>query len=257
MTDMLNQVSFGDPTENSVLVIAHGLFGSARNWRVIAKKLSHDRQVITVDMRNHGDSFWSGSHSYTDMAQDLLNVVQNIDGPVDLMGHSMGGKAAMLAALQDPDAFDRLFVVDIAPVAYAHSHSGNINAMQNLALGSIARRSDADALLKSDISDSATRAFLLQSLNFENATASWKLNLPVLATYMPQIVGFPEVSGQYDGASYFLRGGKSDFVLPQHHDRIRSLFPRARIETIDPAGHWVHAEAPNEFLQTLIQLLED
>lgn len=129
---MLNTITHGVPTDTRPLLIVHGLFGSARNWGVIAKRLSDTRQVIAVDMRNHGDSPWMDSHTYRDMADDLATVIADIGAPVDVMGHSMGGKAAMVLALTRPELVRRLIVADIAPVAYSHTQDGPLAAMQGL-----------------------------------------------------------------------------------------------------------------------------
>jgi pimeloyl-ACP methyl ester carboxylesterase len=140
---MLNTIIHGEKTDKPTLLIAHGLFGSARNWGVIAKRLSADRQVIAVDMRNHGSSPWFQTHSYADLADDLAAM---IDGPVDLLGHSMGGKAAMVTALQNPHKINKLIVADIAPVAYQHSQMGPLAAMRGVDLDVVDSRADAKAV---------------------------------------------------------------------------------------------------------------
>ena len=229
------------------LLIAHGLYGSARNWGVIAKKLSADRPVITVDMRNHGASPWFDTHSYNDLGADLTEVIASV-GEVDLLGHSMGGKAAMMAALQGA-AIARLIVADIAPVSYGHSQIQYIEAMRRVDLSQVTARSDADAQLARDVDDPALRAFLLQSLDVKDRR--WRLNLDVLAAEMPKILSFPEVSGQFDEQTLFLSGGASDYVLPEPRPTIKTLFPAARFAKIPGAGHWLHAEKPAEFMAVL------
>jgi len=225
------------------LVIAHGLFGSGRNWGVIAKRLADSRRVITVDMRNHAGSFWNADHSYTALASDLQDIIAPL-GTVDLLGHSMGGKAAMVAALNGVPV-RKLIVADIAPVAYGHTQLPLIEAMQGLDLSRIEKRSDADAALVSQIPDPTTRAFLLQSLDVK--AREWRLNLDVLADQMPDIIGFPEVSGQFTNPTLFLTGATSDYVLPDARPKIRELFPNSRFAKIPGAGHWLHAEKPREF----------
>jgi esterase len=158
---MLALQDFGDGA-GPPLVIAHGLFGSGRNWGVIAKRLSQGRRVITVDMRNHGASPWTATHSYPELAADLAGVVP---GPMDLLGHSMGGKAAMQLALQAPERVRRLIVADIEPVAYSHTQQGMIDAMRTVDLSVLTKRSDADAQLAAQVDDPGVRAFLLQSLD--------------------------------------------------------------------------------------------
>jgi pimeloyl-ACP methyl ester carboxylesterase len=257
MTIKLNIQVYGDVTPNPTLLIAHGLFGSGRNWRAIAKRLSSDRQVITVDMRNHGDSFWDSDHSYPAMADDLTQTLKDISGPVDVLGHSMGGKAAMILALRNPPNMNRLIVADIAPVAYAHSQISNVDVMESLDITNITRRGQADELLMDQIQEAATRAFLLQSLNLSETGNSWKLNLSALRHNMDHIVGFPEVLGTFTHDVIFIKGALSEYVLPEHAQTIQSLFPNYTVEEIPNAGHWVHAEAPRPFLQAVTGFLSN
>lgn len=242
---MLNTLRYGDTAPGTPLVIVHGLFGSARNWGVISKRLADRGPVIAVDQRNHGDSPWAAPHSYAEMASDLEAMITPLGGPVDLMGHSMGGKAAMVLALARPDLVRRLIVADIAPVAYGHSQIQYVHAMRALDLSQVEKRSDADQLLRESVPDLPTRAFLLQSLDV--AAKRWKLNLDVLEADMANVLGFPEVTGSFAGPTLFLSGGGSDYVQRDHRPKIMSLFPKARFVKIPKAGHWLHAEKPREF----------
>ena len=238
------------------LIIAHGLYGSGRNWGVIARRLSDRREVVAVDMRNHGDSPWADSQSYSDMAADLAEVIEAFGGPVDLMGHSMGGKAAMQLALTRPDLIHRLIVADIAPVAYTHDQTRNARAMAAINLALITTRAEADAALAADIDDPALRAFFLQSLDLRTKPPRWRLNLAVLEAEMPKIVGWPGTGGVFDHPTLFLTGALSSYVLPEHRDTIRALFSKARFAKIPDAGHWLHAEKPREFEETVRVFLE-
>jgi pimeloyl-ACP methyl ester carboxylesterase len=255
MTQGLNTQIYGETTQNPTLLIVHGLFGSGRNWRAIAKRLSADRQVLTVDMRNHGGSFWDADHSYQAMAEDLAQTLRGISGRVDVLGHSMGGKAAMILALRNPPNMNRLIVADIAPIAYAHSQISNVDIMQALDLSNLTRRSEADDLLKDQIQDAATRAFLLQSLNLSETGNNWKLNLDALRNNMDYIVGFPDVIGSFSIETLFIKGALSDYILPEYAQTIKSLFPNYALEEIPQAGHWVHAEAPRPFLSAVTEFL--
>ncbi|MEL6684761.1 MAG: alpha/beta fold hydrolase, partial [Pseudomonadota bacterium] len=158
---MLNTVTYDGPV-GPPLLIAHGLFGSARNWGVLAKRLSEVRPVVIVDMRNHAGSFWGNSHSYQDLADDLAGV---LDGPADVLGHSMGGKAAMVLALKNPSLVNRLIVADIAPVTYGHSQMGPIEAMRRVDLDAVSNRAEAKAQL-GDL-EPGVDDFLLQSLDLK------------------------------------------------------------------------------------------
>ena len=242
MTVTLNAVRHETPGSGDDVLIAHGLYGSARNWGVIAKRLSDAFGVTAVDMRNHGDSPWADTQRYQDMAADLA---QAIDGRSHVIGHSMGGKAAMVLALSHPGQVDRLIVADIAPTSYGHTQLPLIEAMRTVDLSQVATRGDADRQLRAAVPEDGVRAFLLQSLDVK--ARRWKLNFDVLAREMDRIIGFPEVTGQFEGPALFLSGADSDYVRPEHRDRIKALFPRARFAKIPGAGHWLHAEKPREF----------
>lgn len=246
---MLNTLEYGTRTDLPDLLIVHGLYGSGRNWGAIAKRMAQTRRVISVDQRNHGASPWFSTHSYEDMASDLAEVIDAQGVAMDVLGHSMGGKAAMVLALTRPELVNRLLIADIAPVAYSHDQSQHIAAMRSVDLAKVEKRSDAMKALETVVDDPALRSFFTQSLDLENKR--WRLNLDVLEREMPKIIGWPEVSGTYEGPALFLSGAKSDYVKPEHRATIRTLFPQARFAKITNAGHWLHAEKPHEFIQTL------
>lgn len=255
---MLNVIETGAPGVRPPLLIVHGLFGSARNWGAIAKRMADRGTVWAADLRNHGQSPWMDTHGYTEMAADLAEVIaaHNPGGPVDVVGHSMGGKATMMLALTRPELVRRLIVADISPVRYGHSHAGHIVAMRGLNLDGLDNRAEADRRLARDIDDPGVRAFLLQSLDLRADPPRWRLNLDVLDAEMPRILGWPDVSGQFDGPVLFLSGARSDYVLPEHRTPIKALFPAARFAKIPDAGHWLHAEAPRAFEQSLRVFLD-
>lgn len=248
---MLHVVRHGSPTDLPPLLIAHGLYGSARNWGAIATRMSDTREVWAVDMRNHGASFWDDDHSYAAMAGDLVEI---LDQPTDIIGHSMGGKAAMMLALTRHEHVNRLVVADIAPVAYEHSQMPMIEAMRAVDLTGVDNRRDADAQLALTVDEAPVRAFLLQSLDIENKR--WRLNLDALAKAMPDIVGFPDVTGSFAGETLFLSGGTSDYVTRDDRPKIKSLFPKAQFAKIPDASHWLHAEQPRAFEAALRVFLE-
>ena len=240
---MLETYEFPGPGDTPLL-IAHGLFGSARNWRAIAKRLSDTRKIIAVDMRNHAQSPWFETHTYFDMAEDVAEVIRSLNVPVDLLGHSMGGKAAMVLATSEPNLVRSLVVADIAPVTYDHSQLGPIAAMQSLDLDTVETRNDAAEQLGH--LDPGLASFLIQSLDLENR--KWRLNLKVLSAEMDNIVGFPEISGSFEGRTLFLTGALSDYVTSGNRERIKELFPAARFAKLPGAGHWLHADRPKEFV---------
>ncbi|WP_439139807.1 alpha/beta fold hydrolase [Roseicyclus sp.] len=248
---MLNTVTMGEDSTHPPILIAHGLFGSARNWGVIARRLSDQgRRVVTVDMRNHGDSPWEGNHSYPDLAEDLAQVIAAHGGQADVLGHSMGGKAAMALALTHPTLVRRLIVADIAPVAYGHTQKHLIDAMRAVDLSLIETRRDADLQLAGHVSDAGVRAFLLQSLDVKGR--AWRLNLDALERFMPAILGWPDLVGSFDGPTLFLSGALSDYVKPDHRPAIKALFPKAQFAKIPGAGHWLHADRPREFEAAIV-----
>ncbi len=245
-----------DPSPSPTLVIAHGLYGSGRNWGVIARRLADRRQVVAVDMRNHGDSPRAPTQSYPDMGADLAEVIESLGAPVDLLGHSMGGKATMQLALTRPDLVRRIVVADIAPVAYDHDQTRHVHAMAGLDLSAITTRAEADAGLAATVEDPALRAFFLQSLDLRQRPPQWKLNLAVLEAEMAKIVGWPGTEGHFDRPALFLTGAESTYVRPEHRETIRALFPKARFAKIPGAGHWLHAEEPRAFEETVRVFLE-
>lgn len=248
----LNSLVQGSPTALPPLLIVHGLFGSGRNWGAIAKRLGQSRAVVAVDMRNHAGSPWADSHGYDDLAADLAGVIADHGGQMDVLGHSMGGKASMVLALTHPQMINRLLVADIAPVVYPHSQNHLIAAMRALDLSQITTRAEADTALAPAIADDATRAFLLQSLDLRAQPVRWLLNLNVLEREMGRITGWPDVAGQFTGPTLFLSGGRSDYVQPDHRAQIKALFPNARFAKLPDAGHWLHAEAPRAFIDTAL-----
>ena len=253
MLQMISHEPENSPEAGIPLVIAHGLFGSGRNWGVIAKRLANHRRVIALDMRNHGASLWHEDHNYHALAADIAEVATNLGQPVDLLGHSMGGKAAMVAALSGAP-IRRLIVADIAPVGYNHSQQPVIDAMQSLPLDHITSRTEADQALSAHIDDPALRSFLLQSLNVSERR--WRLNLLALSASMDQIIGFPDISGCFNAPALFLTGALSDYLRPEHRPIIKALFPKARFAKIPQAGHWLHAEKPHEFEAAVRVFLE-
>jgi esterase len=233
------------------IAILHGLFGAGRNWTTIARRLATHFQIVAFDLRNHGASPWAPTMDYAEMAEDVHAAMLARGHPeYMLIGHSMGGKIAMVLALAHPAAVERLLVVDIAPVAYPVPYLAYVRAMRALDLGAIIRRSDADVLLADTIRDPAERSFLLQSLVFGDERPCWRLNLEALETALPTLASFPSFppNSSYAGPALFIGGGKSLALRPRHESAIKAFFPQAIVAMIEDAGHWVHAERPEAFL---------
>lgn len=240
------------------IVVLHGLFGSGTNWRSFARSIADRRQVHLIDLRNHGRSPHSDEMSYPLMAADLFAYMDRHSiQTATLLGHSMGGKVAMLAALQAPARVSDLVVVDIAPVAVGHDHLPYIRAMQSIDLEGVTRRETASEMLSAAIPDAGLRHFLLQNLERVNGGFRWRLHLAALAANMPALRDFPLDDGRarYRGPALFVRGEKSDYVSNRHHDVILEHFPAAEITTVTGAGHWLHAEKPEKFAQAVKSFL--
>jgi len=239
---------FGEVTGQPPLLILHGFFASSRNWRQIAGKLAEKHQVYLLDMRNHGMSVHHPVMNYPVMAEDVLRFIgQQGLSMVNLLGHSMGGKIAMWFALHFPDYVDKLIVVDIAPVSYAHSFVPLISALKSLPLAEITNRKQAEIHLAGDIPDLSYRQFLLQNLVLKDGAYGWRVNLDIFSRTADNIAAFPETQHlqPYSGKTLFLAGADSNYVQAA---QISALFPKASFTAIANAGHWLHVQQPEAFL---------
>jgi pimeloyl-ACP methyl ester carboxylesterase len=251
------------------VVFLHGLFGQGRNWTTIAKGLAEDgRRVTLLDLPDHGQSPWSERLDYLDMADRVAAELSELGEPVTLVGHSMGGKVAMQLALRRPELLRALVVVDIAPVEYPESgtrtddpteeappFAGFIAAMRALDLEALTSRQDADEALRPAVRSPMVRAFLLQSLVRDEAGRGWRwlLNLELLARDHEELRRFPDPppGAVFEGPVLWVAGADSTYVLDEDRDRMSELFPSARLVRVKKAGHWVHSEQPEVFLETL------
>ncbi|PWH85048.1 alpha/beta fold hydrolase [Brumimicrobium oceani] len=239
--------------EGKAFIVLHGLFGSSDNWQTHGKKLGEYFDVYLVDQRNHGESGWSDEFSYDVMAEDLHEFIQSHHlEEIILMGHSMGGKTAMRYAQKYPEMIDKLIIVDMGIKEYPVSHDTIIEGLKSIDLSVIHSRSGASEQLSKYINNKSIRQFLLKNLYWkEKGQLAWSINLPVLEEKYAEIIkALPEVETLID--TLFIAGGKSDYVLEEDHDAIRKLFPLADFHTIDRAGHWIHAEAPEEFIEEVL-----
>ena len=245
-------------SSGSRVVLCHGLFGQGKNFTTIGKALAANHRVTLVDMPDHGRSPRTDGFDYVRYA-DLVAELLDADDPVALVGHSMGGKVAMLLALRRPELVERLVVVDVAPVAYDHAAEFEryIGAMQAIDLGTLGSRSEADAALRDAVPSSMVRAFLLQSLRRDDDGWRWLLNLEVLGRDLDLITDWPDVDdvAPYDGRVLWVGGAESRYVAPEHVAAMDRLFPRNRRVTVKEAGHWVHSEQPEVFREVLERFL--
>jgi esterase len=251
---ILNAIQAG---EGPPVVLLHGLFGAARNFGSIQRALARQFRVIALDMRNHGDSPHGPDMRYPTQAVDVRETLGALGiEQAAVVGHSMGGKAAMAMALQWPAEIGRLLVADIAPVVYEHGNNAIAAAMAAIPLTGSLTRQQADAALADAVPRPDIRAFLLQNLRF-GADPHWRIGLDEMAGAIPDLEGWVELPGTYPGPCLFVTGANSDYVRHDHRPAIRSMFPAARFVAIKNAGHWVHADNPAGFLSVVEAFLHD
>ena len=247
------ELNFKEFGQGDPIIILHGMFGTSDNWQTLAKKLAHDYLVYIVDLRNHGRSPHNNEFNYQVMAEDLRMFMESQwMYEARIIGHSMGGKTAMQFALNNPDMVEKLVVVDIANESYKGGHESIFKALFSLDLEKTDNRKEADAFLKNQIEDFGVRQFLLKNLTRnKSGSYEWKMNLPVIYENYSSILGKIESDESFEGATLFVRGGLSKYITTTNFEATRELFPYAELKTIENAGHWVHAEAPNELLEML------
>lgn len=234
------------------LVILHGLFGSSDNWQTLAKRFAAHVRVILVDQRNHGHSPHSEVFNYAAMADDLLELVYDLQlTGFHLLGHSMGGKTAMHFALQHPEFLDSLMVADIGTKAYPPHHTQILAAMTSAGPEALKSRKAADAHLAQRIDSPMVRQFLMKNLYWKSkGELAWRMNVPVLAATIDQVLtSIPP--GICDLPTLFMRGTASDYILDKDQDGIRNQFPSVTFVDFEGAGHWFHAEQPDKLFNTV------
>ena len=254
------------------VVFVHGLFGQGKNWTTIARALSDDHRVTLLDLPNHGHSPWTDRVDYLDMAEMVAAELEGLGEAVTLVGHSMGGKVAMTLALRRPELLRALVVVDIAPVEYPVSGGRTddpdeeappfaefIAGMRALDLKTLKNRNDADEALRDAVPSRMVRSFLLQSLvrEADGGGWRWRLNLELLERDLGELRGFPSTppGAHFDGPVLWIAGANSSYELTEDRTRMDALFPTTRLVRIKNAGHWVHSEQPDVFLETLRRFL--
>jgi pimeloyl-ACP methyl ester carboxylesterase len=245
---------FGE-VKNPPLIILHGFFASSRNWRHVGEKLATNFCVYILDARNHGASPHVEIMDYETMAADVTQFIsQNKLKNVTLMGHSMGGKTAMWAALNYPDLVQNLIVVDIAPIEYKHSFEPLINALKNLPLAELNNRKQAELLLADIIPELNYRQFLLQNLLLKSGGYEWRIDLDIFQKNADKILRFPSIEKvpQFVSPTLFLAGGNSRYLK---ENSTEMLFPFAKIQVIPDAEHWIHVQQPEAFLNAVTNFL--
>ncbi len=254
MNRLLHYTELG---QGEPLLILHGLFGSSKNWQSLAKKFAEKFTVYSVDLRNHGNSFHDPLMNYEVMAEDLDILIHHLElQSYNIIGHSMGGKIAMLYALRYRHNISKLIVADIAPVNYEHSHTELIAPILSVDLDQVSSRSQVDKALSADISDPMLRGFLLQNLGRDGDSWYWKVNWLAIKQQMNALVEFPQCQDDSSNIpALFIRGENSDYIDDHGIAAIRQLFGNARIETMNNAGHWLHVEQPQKFTSLVLDFL--
>jgi pimeloyl-ACP methyl ester carboxylesterase len=250
----LHTTSYGET--GSPVVFLHGLFGQGRNWTQIAKALAPEHRTLLVDLPHHGRSPWADHFDFLEIADQVAAVLGEAE-PVTLVGHSLGGKVAMVLALRHPELVARLCVVDVAPVGYRNGgeFAGYIRAMLDLDLDTIDQRSDAEEALRDAVPSPTVRGFLLQNLRRDGDSWRWQVNLAVLGDQLAELSAWPEerLSGlsPYAGPVLWIAGDRSDYVREDYVPAMERWFPHTRRVTIKNAGHWLHSEQPEVFVEVL------
>ena len=244
------------------LFILHGLFGSSDNWQTLGKKFAEHYEVYLIDQRNHGQSFHSNVWNYQAMSDDILNLIaENKLNKIILLGHSMGGKAAMHFSIQHPEKVQKLVVVDIAPKYYPVHHRTILDAIFSLNLTSISSRKEAENFLSQKIQHVGELQFLLKNLYWKDAQnnqLAWRFNLEVITSKI-EIVGEAQNAegNPVQLPTLFIRGEKSNYILEQDFSIIKNSFANAQIQTIAAAAHWVQAEQPALFYEAVSLFLNE
>ena len=235
------------------LVILHGLFGSSDNWQSQAKKLAEFYTVYLVDLRNHGHSFWSPAHTYDLMAEDVHRLIEELNlKKIILLGHSMGAKVAMTFAQQHPTLLDKLILVDMGIKEYPMHHQHILAGIHGLNLATYKTRGEAELDLEKYIDNQSVRQFLLKNLYWKTkGELAWRMNVPILEKKMGEILSAIPKQVVLT-TTIFIRGELSNYILDDDIPEIEALFPDFQLETIIGAGHWVHAEAQEEFIQLVL-----
>jgi esterase len=238
------------------VVILHGLLGSSDNWRAISKRLSTSYNIYTVDLRNHGQSPHSERMTYSIMADDLRELFEREQiSEAHVVGHSLGGKVAMQFATRHPDRITKLVIVDISPKAYPPSQRPILAALERLELQGFKAFGEIDAALAPTIPEAAVRQFLMKNIVRVPPGFQWRIDLASIAKSYDELTKAIIPDGSYDKPALFLRGGRSPYIADTDLRSIQAIFPRAELVTIASAGHWLHADATDEFLQVVTDFL--
>jgi len=253
------RLNFQVQGEGFPLIILHGFLGSSDNWQVASNRLAERYKVYSLDLRNHGSSPHSDIMNYTVMSEDVCDFMDDCGlSSSFVLGHSMGGKVAMQFATEFPNKVETLIVVDIAPKTYQPSHRPMLNALLSLDLKIYKSFGEVDAALAAAIPDASLRQFLLKNLTRDkDGRLTWKIDLEAIERNYDYLAAAIAPRQKFNRPACFIRGGRSDYIPDDDISLIRKTFPQAEIKTIPNAGHWVHADAPEEFLKIVTDFLSN
>lgn len=244
--------------EGTPFLILHGFLGMSDNWKTLGNRFAESGyQVHLIDQRNHGRSFHDDEHNYKVMAQDIKDYCDEHDlSAVIILGHSMGGKTAMQCATMYPGLISKLLVADIAPKEYPQHHQDILKGLASLDFSEIESRSEADKKLSNYVKEKGVRQFLLKNLYWiEKGKLALRMNLPVLTKQIDEVGKPLDAEAKFEGDTLFLKGDQSGYIQQMDELLIHKYFPNAIIKTVKNAGHWLHAENPEEFYQNVMNFL--
>ncbi|QCX54042.1 alpha/beta fold hydrolase [Elizabethkingia sp. JS20170427COW] len=255
---ILHSKIYGQEQAGTPLLVFHGLFGMLDNWGSFGREFGELFPTHLMDLRNHGKSFHSEEMNPQVLAEDILHYMEFHQlEKVNLLGHSLGGKAVMTFAISYPEKVEKLIVADMSPKAYPPHHQGIIKALQSVDFSQIKSRGEVEEILQQYIHEKPVIQFLTKNLYWtEDKNLAWRFNLPVLAVKYNDFVSSAVKYGQFPGETLFLGGEKSNYILPQDEFLIKQLFPKAQIAKIANAAHWVQADNPKDFNKAVKEFLK-
>jgi len=250
------QLNYQRSGQGEPLILVHGLFGSLENLGMIKRHMQAFFDVISVDLPDHGQSFYTQQFSYQEYAQSILSLMDTLDlAKANILGHSLGGKIAMYLALNHPNRVNKLVVADIAPVAYSPRHQAVLAGLNAVNLNQITDRKQAERQMSEFIQEPGVRQFLLKSLSKSDNGWKWAFNLALLQRDYGLLSQAISSDKAFTGSTLFVKGANSDYLLAEHQPIIQALFPHSKARVIANTGHWLHAEKPAAFNQAVAQFL--
>jgi esterase len=243
--------------QGKAIVLIHGLFGSLDNLGLLARSLKDNYKVISVDLRNHGKSAHTDTFTYQDMANDVLAVIDELNiEQFSVVGHSMGGKVAMALSEVATTRLEHLMILDMAPVHYhVHRHENVFAGLREVAKHTVHKRSEADVYLAKHVLEPGVRQFLLKSFAKDGDSYNWRFNVEGLIANYATIMGWKDVL-PFEGKTLFIKGQESEYILPEHREKIALQFPHAKAHMVANTGHWLHAEKPETVNRIILSFLQ-